>query len=278
MKRCSQCWTEKPASAFIGARGKPVNWCMECRARRDAGGYVRAPARKGLRKDGELRVTFSLRSGNRKTGPIPVSISSSETCPPSCSFFGAGCYAEFHYTRLFWSKVPERGLTWAAFLAKLRSLENGTLWRHNEAGDLPGIGEKIDVPKLLELVLSNVGLRGFTFTHKRPRSKRELDAFHTARALGFVINLSTDSLDQADMLAALDIAPVSTVVPSTMADRGGYTPAGRKIVVCPAETSGLTCEDCQLCAQPDRRAIVAFRAHGQMKAHVNELVQLRRSA
>ena len=33
-------------------------------------------------------------SSNRKTGPIPVSTTTSDSCPPTCSLKGAGCYAE----------------------------------------------------------------------------------------------------------------------------------------------------------------------------------------
>ena len=276
MKRCAQCWREKPDTDFIGARGAPVTWCVGCRERRTAAGYVRAEPRRWLRRSGEIRVRWMPSSNNRKLGGIPATITSAETCPDSCAFFGQGCYAEFHLMRVHWSSVERTGEPWAALLRHVRALPAGSLWRHNEAGDLPGVGRAIAVAPLLELILANVGRRGFTFTHKRPRSTRELMAFRAARDAGFTINLSADSLEQADELADLGIAPVAVVVPTNTPEAGTVTSAGRKVVICPNETRGLTCGDCQLCAVPHRKSVIAFRAHGQMRQRVSELVRLRR--
>jgi hypothetical protein len=45
----------------------------------------------------------------------------------------------------------------------------------------------------------------------------------------------------------------------------GQTIAGRKVVQCPAQTKGLTCEQCRLCARPNRKSTVAFVVHGSGK-------------
>lgn len=60
-------------------------------------------------------------------------------------------------------------------------------------------------------------------------------------------------------------------------DRTSRTPAGRKVVVCPATgRDGVTCESCELCAVPGRRSVVGFLAHGDGRARMTrELVQLR---
>src|SRR6187431_3010559 len=92
-----------------------------------------------------LRVSFSRKSGNSKTGPIPVSMTSQATCPPSCAFYGAGCYAESHWLGKHWEKVTEKGLDWSAFCLQIAALPEGQLWRHNQAGDLPGVGEDVHV-------------------------------------------------------------------------------------------------------------------------------------
>jgi len=280
-KRCPQCWQKRPRQAFIGARGKPIQRCITCRRRyaRPREEYLKdRPIRRGLRKEGAIRVAFTAYSKNRKLHGLPASITSAETCPPSCTFYGSGCYAEFAWTRVHWVRTATTGLSWKAFLEKVRSLPPESLWRHNEAGDLPGVGQHLAVDMLLELVLANLGRRGFTFSHKRPRSKSQISAFRKARASGFTINLSADNLAEADELAALDVGPVAVVLPTAMSSRGTYTPQGRKVVVCPNETVGLTCKECELCALPHRKAIVGFRAHGQMQRHVSELVQLRRPA
>ena len=46
-----------------------------------------------------------------------------------------------------------------------------------------------------------------------------------------------------------------------------WTPAGRVIIVCPAQTrEDVTCQSCGLCAIPDRSVIIGFRAHGTRAA------------
>lgn len=277
MRRCSQCWREQPDDQFVGARGLSVNWCAGCRARWRGGSYQRQgrPAALVRSDRGPIRVGWTLRSRNRKTGPIPVSISSPETCPKSCRFYGAGCYAEFGWVRARWKDVTERGLTWAAFCQEVAQLPPGTLWRHNEAGDLPGRDGRLDVRKLARLVAANRGRRGFSFTHKELRRPSEWRAVLDANLDGFTINLSADDLQHADLLADLGAGPVAVVLPRDTPDRGTHTPAGRRVVVCPAETRELTCAQCRLCAKPWRKAIVGFRAHGQMAAHVSQLVRLR---
>lgn len=184
--------------------------------------------------------------------------------------------------RAHWSRVPERGLTWSDFCAEVSALPPKQLWRHNEAGDLPGEDQRIDSGKLFLLVVANMGRRGFTFTHKPVLGRTSMlrhnrAAVTVANLHGFTVNLSADSLVEADKLAALGVAPVVVVVPSD-APRRLRTPAGRHVVLCPAETHELTCDECRLCASRTRKSIVGFRAHGQMRKHVSELVTLRRSA
>ena len=50
---------------------------------------------------------LTLRSANAKTGPIPVSTSSIQTCPPSCLLKEAGCYANSGPLAIHWKAVNE---------------------------------------------------------------------------------------------------------------------------------------------------------------------------
>jgi len=174
-----------------------------------------------------------------------------------------GCYALYHKLAQHWRRIGEEGDSWEEFCRDVEALPPGTLWRHNEAGDLPGNGEHIDHYSLRLLIEANIGRRGFTFTHypmrAYPNNRLEVGL---ANLNGFTINLSADSLHEADKLAG--IGPVVVTLPSDAPDRGTYTPEGRKVVVCPAQTeSKLTCAKCELCAHPSRKAIIGFRAHGQ---------------
>lgn len=216
-------------------------------------------------------------SGNRKTGPIPVSITTSNTCPDACPWRGAGCYAELHWLGKHWAKVDsgERAsLAWEAFCARVAALPAGQLWRHNQAGDLPGDRDAIDSAALARLVEANRGKRGFSYTHK-PVGPSHWQHVANARAVeranrgGLTINLSADSLDEADALADLGIGPVTVVLPED-APRHSRTRSGRHVVVCPAqEHEDMTCERCRLCAVADRKAIVGFRAHGALRKRVS---------
>lgn len=222
---------------------------------------------------------LTLQSRNQKTGPIPVSTTAAETCAASCPFNHAnqgGCYAEQGPLALFWRKVSAGtvGGTFAAFLEQVRKLPAGQLWRHNQAGDLPGAGDTIDAGELAELVEANRGKRGFTYTHKPPVGDN-VTAIAAANAGGFTINLSGNNPTHADELAELAIAPVVCVLPSTVSGNAKLTTAaGRRIVVCPATyRDDTTCATCGLCQRVDRKVIVGFPAHGASKARVDAVAR-----
>lgn len=207
-----------------------------------------------------MKYHFIKQSANSKTGQIPVTYSQRETCPPSCPHYRSDCYAEDFYTRLSWDKVAERGGTLDALCASIAALPAGQLWRHNVAGDLPGEGEDIDAAALGEIVRANIGKRGFTYTHKK--NADGLYWASQATQWGFTVNLSADDAGDADTLAEADAGPVVAIVPMDTPEKS-YTPAGRTIIVCPAQTrDGVTCASCGLCARADRGVIIGFRAHG----------------
>jgi len=170
---------------------------------------------------------------------------------------------------MHWRAVTsgKRGGTLQALCDNIAALPDGTLWRHNVAGDLPGEGDAIDKASMLALIEANTGKRGFTYTHKPPRVGANADLIRFANAKGFTVNLSANTLAHADTLAALNIGPVVVVqdaVEGTRADT--VTPGGRKVATCPATyRDDVTCATCGLCAVRDRKVIVGFPAHGAAK-------------
>jgi hypothetical protein len=209
-------------------------------------------------------------SGNGKTGPIPVTTTSNETCPPECPFKKSGCYADSGPLALHWSKVSngERGDSLDILARQIRSFPKNQLWRHNQAGDLPGIGNNIDSVALAKIVEANKNKRGFTYTHKPLEGKENTanrEAVKSANANGFTINLSANNTAHADRLVDLQAGPVVCVVPEATNDVF-YTPAGRKGIVCPAQQrDDRNCANCQLCQRGSRSVIIGFRAHGTSK-------------
>lgn len=219
----------------------------------------------------KTRYHLTLKSSNKKTGPIPVSTTTSDTCPPSCGSFER-CYAKCGPLRLHWTKVEEKGQTFGRFLKSIKSLPAGTLWRHNQAGDLPGLGDKLDGKRLIRLMRASSHTRGFTYTHKPLTDSRDkLAVFVCNMNPGFTVNLSADTLQEADEKAALGIGPVVVVLPANQRTNT-TTPEGRKVVICPAVThEGVTCATCKLCAWNERKVIIGFPAHGSLK---NKLVRI----
>lgn len=232
-------------------------------------------------------IAFTLQSRNSKVGHIPVSTTSRDSCPASCALYEA-CYAKTWPLAIMWSRLSEtapggtykngrtgssRALSWRDLCASVAALPDGQLWRHNQAGDLPGSADAIDEDALAELADANAGKREWTYTHKpvsdaeSPYAHRNRIAIATANTHGFTVNLSADNLAEADTLADLQIAPVVTILPSTVTGPARITtPAGRRVVVCPATyRDDLACADCALCQRVNRSTIVGFPAHGASK-------------
>lgn len=159
-------------------------------------------------------------------------------------------------------------MTWGEFCDAVDELPLGQLWRHNEAGDLPGDNGFIDEELLRKLLEANAGRRGFTYTHK-PLTERNLRLIRHANEAGFTVNISADSARDAD--AALDLGlPTTLVIPDYSTKL--FTPKGRTIVTCPAAVQDtVTCESCRLCYVAGRKSAVGFPAHGDRQ----QLVALR---
>lgn len=210
---------------------------------------------------------FTPKSANAKTGPIPTTTTSDNTCPPSCAMFET-CYAKGGPQAMHWRKVSDgqRGGSLTELCDSVRALPDGQIWRHNVSGDLPGAGERINGRDLERLTSANVNKRGFTYTHKSPYVGN--NGAHIARANrdGFVINLSANSLSEADEYMDLSIAPVVVVLPSDQ-NENTTTPAGRDVIVCPAtQRDDVTCASCKMCSVFNRRGkIIGFPAHGSRK-------------
>lgn len=287
MRRRDRCNQGGPnCLRYVDPNGRHRN-CLPCRQRlalhsKDRVLYIdtRIP-RMALKAvtDDVLRLTWIPRSMNRKLGPIPATIVTPSTCPPSCAFWGAGCYAESGPTAAHWSRAGTDGISWSAFLRHVRALPPRQLWRYGIAGDLPGVGDTLHVGRLRELSVANrfhgaQHARAMAYTHKPLRRADERRAVRNANVNGFTINLSANNLEHADRLADLGIAPVVVVVPED-APMHLKTPADRHVVLCPATTPAeLDCARCGLCAVASRKSIVAFPAHGQSRRLIDDVVRL----
>ena len=218
-----------------------------------------------------MRVHITARSSNVKTGPIPVTTTERASCQSTCPFYDKGCYAKSGPLALHWHKVSngERGTDWQGLCKFVSQLPAKQLWRHNQAGDLPHDSGDINFSDMVELVLANHGKRGFTYTH-HVLNDHNAAIIKAANDHGFTVNVSTES--KADAVATFKQGlPAVVVVPSDHADTAEHE--GVKFVTCPAQTNDtMTCSECGLCSQADRKCVVMFKAHGNAKRHVSELV------
>lgn len=215
-----------------------------------------------------MNVHLTLVSSNSKTGPIPVSTTSKASCPPDCGQRDA-CYAASGPLAIHWDAVTRgaRGTDWPTFCARIDALPDGQLWRHDQAGDMPpdDTGKTVDPVRLGQLVKANHKKRGFTYSHWKDDAS--IAWFALSNAWGFTVNLSADTIAEADRLYGRG-SPVVVVVSSTTTDNF-LTPAGHRVVVCPAtQRDDVSCSTCQLC-QRQRDAIVAFPAHGSSKRRID---------
>ncbi len=99
------------------------------------------------------QVALTMESRNEKTGKIPVSTTTYATCPDACPLRQNGCYAGNGPLGMYWQKVTEHkaGMAWHDFIKVVFGMPLDTLWRHNQAGDLPGNRIAIDETALKSL-------------------------------------------------------------------------------------------------------------------------------
>ena len=216
-------------------------------------------------------------SGNRKVGPIKVTTSDKESCPSECGIADE-CYASGGPLAIHWNKVHEgeRGDNWEGFVKRVARFRKGELWRHNQAGDLPPNADgKLDADKCEALADAASHTDGWTYTHYDPTDAHNNSVISGMNEVGgLVVNLSADTMEQADNYYELGIAPVTVVLSEDAPDMGNKTPNGLPIVVCPAQTQDeMSCNICELCQKRDRKSIVGFKAHGSRRKKLTKKLE-----
>lgn len=248
------------------------------------------------------RFHISFSSNNVATGNMLVTTTSRSSCPPACPLKGGrGCYAENHGIVYHWDALSrgEKGYIAKDFFSILEAvLQPNQLWRHNQAGDMPGEHNRLDDDLSRKIALANNRRQahGFTYTHYKifevvgetPETTTTAeDAAHnlkTMRAINrkaFTANLSCDNLAEVDRARAVDRRlPLVVTIPSKANPKHGgprtfRTPAGHRVVVCPKTYRDMTCIDCKgLCWRKDRDCVIAFPAHGSKAKIVDRRLEL----
>ena len=223
---------------------------------------------------------LTLKSKNKKTGNIPVSTTTAKTCPLTCPFNhknDGGCYADSGPLAIHWRKVTslERGMSFDLFLKQIENLPSDQMWRHNQAGDLPGNGEKLDSKACQDLAKANKGKKGYTYTHYDPSLYNNSKIINSMNNAGFTVNLSGNNTAHAIALKKEYTSPVVTVVKSDHFEnrKNSYKKNSVHFVRCPADyNEKVNCKSCKLCAVPQRKSVICFPAHGTGKKRINNLI------
>jgi hypothetical protein len=220
-----------------------------------------------------LRFHLTRVSGNSKTGPIPVTTSSRDTCSPSCPFLGQGCYADGGPLALHWGKVTnaERGVPFAEHCAQLAALPADQLVRLNQAGDLVHKHGRISRRFVRGIVAACKHLKAYTYSHHALNLGENLQMLRYANRNGLTINVSTETEAAADQAIASGLPAVLTVN-SEETRNTWHTAADNVVLVCPAQRRDIDCAKCQLCHTRGKRVIIAFRAHGTGKNKADQAI------
>jgi hypothetical protein len=217
---------------------------------------------------------LTVDSCNRKTGRMPCAMTESKTCPPACKM-KKSCYAGGYPMGVTWRKMHTLAATteWPEFCEKIRKLDCN-IWRNSTAGDLPGRNDRLNARDCLMLAEANCSggknRGGYTYTHypvlDHRHAEHNLGVIREMTRMGFRVNLSADSVTQADRLHALGL-PVALVIPGD--SRGFRTPAGNTVMLCRHAAHGIQCIECRLC-QRERNVIVGLPAHGFREAKLTQ--------
>jgi hypothetical protein len=208
-----------------------------------------------------MNLLFTARSTNIKTGDVPtgwVGATREETrasCA-GCPLLDKGCYAHSgavalaaHAARKAAAAGKDRSLG-AAIAGAARSAR---MLRLTGIGDVGRSGVDVAIEVASEVAAAGLALVGYTH-HWRESA---VSAAWRGRLMA-----STEKLQDADRAVA-EGWRATVVVPEDYPQRS-TTPAGRPVVVCPAQvpSSRVTCNDCRLCDASRPGPVIAFRAHG----------------
>lgn len=222
---------------------------------------------------------LTKKSSNAKTGPIAVSTTSRDSCSPSCPLFNNGCYAETGPLKLHWDRVSAgpyddkpRGTDLESFVSALKSLPEGSCFRHNQAGDLPSSQGIINIHAfgLIANACHERKLTAWTYTHHDLTHYGNREIVKHAPQMGMTVNASAHSQSHAAELHKQGI-PSVCIVPKNES-RKTWEHDGVKFLVCPAQWSDKNCAECKLCSVAERSCVVAFKAHGTQAKKVEATI------
>ena len=210
------------------------------------------------------RTTDRKLTTDHRARPVAVTMASQHSCPASCPFMNAGCYAEtgnmrFSTGRLnaYGERAPEAIAADEA--AGIRALSGENPLRLHVVGDAKTDEAAAELASASAEYHARHDQPVWTYTH----AWRTVD-----RASWGNVSVLASCESPAEVQEALDrgyatamVAPDADSIPERI--------AGTKPVVCPQQTGAQRdCESCRLCTHDQRlrgKATVVFLAHGNTR-------------
>jgi len=214
---------------------------------------------------------FVANSHNKKTGAMPVTSTSSNSCPLTCGLYN-DCYGKSSYTRIQWDKLDKKGIDFNQLINLINSLRKNSPIRFNVVGDLVNNDGIVDSTKLIKLAntVKNRALDMIIYTHLE-LCYLNVKAFQLAFSKGLNINISCETIEKAKK--ALNYG-LNSVIVLPMGSINKVLKIDDLIIVrCPNEyNSKIQCVNCMLCSKDriKKRVVVAFTAHSTTKKRLSE--------
>lgn len=217
-----------------------------------------------------MRTAFAVEASQAsKLGLVHATYASQVSCPASCSYRGAGCYAESGRVNIRTMELNRSAEFLRASpldvaeeeaIAIEEDLSGRLDLRLHVVGDCPTTECAAVVAEAAAKKMRRHKRSAFSYTH----AWKEVDRKAWE---GVSILASCENLPQLD--EALDSGWSASLVVDQFPNSGKFTlPSGRTAFACPHQTHGITCCDCRMCLRGSKylksRGIdaIAFEVHG----------------
>lgn len=212
-------------------------------------------------------------SQNRKLGYVSSTYASQVSCPESCPFRNAGCYAEngrmaLHTRKLNDSPVSDYIEVAEAEAAAIRTLSGRFPLRLHVVGDCKTKEAAEIVSKAADEHRAKRGQPAWSYTHAHDVPREAWGNVSILR--------SCESAEQVEQAFEAGYA-AAMVVPEFKKDSAYEVAPGLTGIPCPEMTGrAQSCEECGLCMRDDKlrasRRVILFAAHGNRKKTVAQAV------
>jgi hypothetical protein len=213
-------------------------------------------------------------SKNKKLGNVAATyLPIDQTCPNSCPLKNNGCYAQLGNTGFQNIRLQKKMNGVSAYdivrkeareISAFGQKANGKALRLHVSGDV----RTAKSAKLLSIAAEKWDGKVYTYTHAWKTIPRS--AWGNISVLA-----SCENITDAKQAMKCGYAP-SIIVPNHISDKA-YVHDGVKIIPCPQQTRGISCDKCKLCMNDktlkNQNAAIAFAVHGVRKKIVLNVIK-----